>query len=264
VAIVRALGVIKRPAPRSTRRRASSTRSSPRHRRRGAGGDRRQARRPFPARRLADRLGHPVEHERQRGDRQPCDRDARRRDRLEEPVHPNDHVNMSQSSNDTFPTAMHVAAAQVAHDVTLPGLQKLHDALAQGMRPSRHHQDRPHPHPGRDAADARPGVRRLRLPGRAGDQAGDGGAARIYPLAQGGTAVGTGLNTTGASPRRGGEDRRDHRPALRHRAEQVRGAGRPRRARRDVGRAEDVAVRSSRSPTTSACSAPARAAASAN
>ena len=47
-----------------------------------------------------------------------------------QPVHPNDHVNMSQSSNDTFPTAMHIAVAVTARDVTLPGLQKLHGALA--------------------------------------------------------------------------------------------------------------------------------------
>ncbi|MCX8227369.1 MAG: lyase family protein, partial [Sulfitobacter sp.] len=46
------------------------------------------------------------------------------------PVHPNDHCNMGQSSNDTFPTAMHVAIAMQARDVLLPGLQKLHDALA--------------------------------------------------------------------------------------------------------------------------------------
>nr|KAF6279776.1 fumarate hydratase [Myotis myotis] len=45
------------------------------------------------------------------------------------PVHPNDHVNKSQSSNDTFPTAMHIAAAVEVHEVLLPGLQKLHDAL---------------------------------------------------------------------------------------------------------------------------------------
>ncbi|MFP5295745.1 MAG: lyase family protein, partial [Alphaproteobacteria bacterium] len=46
------------------------------------------------------------------------------------PVHPNDHVNMSQSSNDTYPTAMHVAAAeQVVHDL-LPALKTLHAALA--------------------------------------------------------------------------------------------------------------------------------------
>ncbi|MFV0513206.1 MAG: lyase family protein, partial [Jhaorihella sp.] len=42
-----------------------------------------------------------------------------------DPVHPNDHVNMGQSSNDTFPTAMHIAAAQLANDVLLPGLETL-------------------------------------------------------------------------------------------------------------------------------------------
>ena len=46
------------------------------------------------------------------------------------PVHPNDHVNMGQSSNDTFPTAMHVAIGMMARDVLLPGLEKLHAALA--------------------------------------------------------------------------------------------------------------------------------------
>ncbi|MDE0345340.1 MAG: lyase family protein, partial [Boseongicola sp.] len=46
-----------------------------------------------------------------------------------DPVHPNDHCNMGQSSNDTFPTAMHVAAAMTARDVLLPGLRKLHAAL---------------------------------------------------------------------------------------------------------------------------------------
>ena len=45
------------------------------------------------------------------------------------PVHPNDHVNMGQSSNDSFPAAMHVAAVQEIHRVLLPGLRKLHDAL---------------------------------------------------------------------------------------------------------------------------------------
>ena len=95
------------------------------------------------------------------------------------PVHPNDHVNMGQSSNDTFPTAMHIAVAVTARDVTLPGLQQAaRGAGRQGGGVQGHHQDRPHPHPGRDAADARPGVRRLRLPGRAGDQAGDRGAAQ--------------------------------------------------------------------------------------
>ncbi|MBY0448857.1 MAG: class II fumarate hydratase, partial [Hyphomonadaceae bacterium] len=41
------------------------------------------------------------------------------------PVHPNDHVNMSQSSNDTFPTAMHIAAAEALSHVTLPGVKRL-------------------------------------------------------------------------------------------------------------------------------------------
>src|ERR1700753_2748613 len=45
------------------------------------------------------------------------------------PVHPNDHVNMSQSSNDTYPTAMHVAAAEEIQHRLLPALQKLRNAL---------------------------------------------------------------------------------------------------------------------------------------
>ena len=46
------------------------------------------------------------------------------------PVHPNDHVNMSQSSNDTFPTAMHIAAAQAIHERLIPAVTELRDALA--------------------------------------------------------------------------------------------------------------------------------------
>ena len=46
-----------------------------------------------------------------------------------EPVHPNDHVNMSQSSNDTFPTAMHIAAAEEIHHYLLPSVKKLRDEL---------------------------------------------------------------------------------------------------------------------------------------
>lgn len=44
-------------------------------------------------------------------------------------VHPNDHVNMSQSSNDTFPTAMHIATVVSTHKVLIPGLQTLLTAL---------------------------------------------------------------------------------------------------------------------------------------
>ena len=152
------------------------------------------------------------------------------------PVHPNDHVNMGQSSNDTFPTAMHVATAVTARDVTLPGLRKLHGALAdKAAEFERHHQDRPHPHPGRDAADPRPGVRRLRLPGRAGHQARHPGAAQHLP-ARPGRHRGRHRPQRPQGLRR--EDRRphrrDHRPALRHRPEQVRGARRQRRHGRDV------------------------------
>ena len=45
------------------------------------------------------------------------------------PVHPNDHVNMSQSSNDTYPTAMHIAVAVELHNVLIPGIKTLRDAL---------------------------------------------------------------------------------------------------------------------------------------
>jgi fumarate hydratase class II len=46
----------------------------------------------------------------------------------QEPVHPNDHVNMGQSSNDTFPTAMHIAAYALATEKTIPALRRLRDA----------------------------------------------------------------------------------------------------------------------------------------
>ena len=113
-----------------------------------------------------------------------------------DPVHPNDHCNMGQSSNDTFPTAMHISTAMTARDVLLPGLQKLHDALSakvdafEGIiKIGRTH-----------TQDATPltlsqefsGYRHQVAMGiaRVNDALG-----RIYELAQGGTAVGTGLNT---------------------------------------------------------------------
>ena len=46
------------------------------------------------------------------------------------PIHPNDHVNMSQSSNDTFPTAMHIAAVEMIHHNLIPAVKQLHDTLA--------------------------------------------------------------------------------------------------------------------------------------
>lgn len=113
-----------------------------------------------------------------------------------DPVHPNDHCNMGQSSNDTFPTAMHVAIGMQARDVLLPGLQKLHDALAAKSEEFKdiikigrtHTQDATPLTLGQEfsgyAHQVKKGIERVNacLPD-------------IYELAQGGTAVGTGLNT---------------------------------------------------------------------
>ncbi len=112
------------------------------------------------------------------------------------PVHPNDHVNMGQSSNDTFPTAMHVAIGMVARDVLLPGLAKLHGALVDKTVEFKdiikigrtHTQDATPLTLGQEfsgyAHQVSQGMLRIHkvLP-------------EIYELAQGGTAVGTGLNT---------------------------------------------------------------------
>ncbi|HEU0222705.1 MAG TPA: class II fumarate hydratase, partial [Paracoccaceae bacterium] len=112
------------------------------------------------------------------------------------PVHPNDHVNMSQSSNDTYPTAMHVAAAKVATEVTIPGLRKLHQALAAKAAAfahiikigRTHTQDATPLTLGQEfggyAYQVEQGIRRVKAALEA-----------LWPLAQGGTAVGTGLNT---------------------------------------------------------------------
>lgn len=112
------------------------------------------------------------------------------------PIHPNDHVNMSQSSNDTFPTAMHVAAARVATDVLIPGLEKLHAALEEKARAFEHIVKIGRTHTqdatpltlgqefGGYAFQAKQGIARIRT-----------ALENVWPLAQGGTAVGTGLNT---------------------------------------------------------------------
>src|SRR5207247_5153336 len=52
----------------------------------------------------------------------------------QEPVHPNDHVNMGQSSNDTFPTAMHAAAYKMVTDKTIPALRRLRDATERNAK----------------------------------------------------------------------------------------------------------------------------------
>ncbi|MEB8386337.1 class II fumarate hydratase [Rhodobacteraceae bacterium KMM 6894] len=114
-----------------------------------------------------------------------------------DPVHPNDHCNMGQSSNDTFPTAMHIAAAMAAHEVTLPGLEKLHAALDKKAKAWAHIIKIGRTH----TQDATPLTLGQEFSGYThqvamGIQRIKDALGRIYELAQGGTAVGTGLNTT--------------------------------------------------------------------
>ena len=111
------------------------------------------------------------------------------------PVHPNDHVNMSQSSNDSIPTAMHIAAVMTIEDQLLPALQRLHAALAKKTKEfakivkigRTHTMDATPITLGQEfsgyAAQVKSSIARIRLAER-----------ELYPLAQGGTAVGTGLN----------------------------------------------------------------------
>ena len=112
------------------------------------------------------------------------------------PIHPNDHVNLGQSSNDTFPTAMHIAAAEEITRHLNPALARLYQALKDKaeafqdiLKIGRTH-----------LQDATPLTLGQEFGGYAAQV--DHGLARIkqvlyglYPLAQGGTAVGTGLNT---------------------------------------------------------------------
>src|SRR3982075_3225902 len=112
------------------------------------------------------------------------------------PVHPNDHVNMSQSSNDSFPTAMHIAAVEGIVADLVPGLSRLHRALRKKEKAfagivkigRTHTQDATPLTLGQEfsgyAAQVESGIARLRAAVR-----------DLYPLAQGGTAVGTGLNS---------------------------------------------------------------------
>lgn len=112
------------------------------------------------------------------------------------PVHPNDHVNMSQSSNDSFPTAMHIAASIAVRRDLLPALHRLHSALdakAQAWRDivkigRTHLQDATPITLGQEFSGYANQVYRC---GRRIDPALVAGTDR---LAQGGTAVGTGLN----------------------------------------------------------------------
>ena len=151
------------------------------------------------------------------------------------PVHPNDHVNMSQSSNDTFPTAMHVAAAQSVVQRLLPRVRDAARRARQrkARRVRRHREDRAHAPAGRGAAHARPGVRRLRRAARRRHRARSRPTLPgLYELAIGGTAVGTGLNAPpGFGERVAAKIAELTGLPFVDRAEQVRGARRARRAR---------------------------------
>ncbi len=111
------------------------------------------------------------------------------------PVHPNDHVNMSQSSNDTYPTAMHIACAEEIHHRLLPALRHLHEALDAKAKSwghiikigRTHTQDATPLTLGQEfggyAAQIANGIKRIEIT-----------MPSLMELAQGGTAVGTGLN----------------------------------------------------------------------
>ncbi|WP_295693782.1 class II fumarate hydratase [uncultured Maricaulis sp.] len=113
-----------------------------------------------------------------------------------DPIHPNDHVNRSQSSNDTFPTAMHIAAAEEISHALLPALQKLHNALNDKANAFNdiikigrtHLQDATPLTLGQEfsgyVAMIGNAIRRI-----------EAALPALLELAQGGTAVGTGLNT---------------------------------------------------------------------
>lgn len=112
------------------------------------------------------------------------------------PIHPNDHCNMGQSSNDTFPTAMHISAAVTVHNLLIPNLRILEGSLNKKVQAFNHIIKIGRTH----TQDATPltlgqefsgytqqvsqGIKRI-----------ENGLQNIYALAQGGTAVGTGLNT---------------------------------------------------------------------
>ncbi|MEE4153246.1 MAG: class II fumarate hydratase [Erythrobacter sp.] len=113
-----------------------------------------------------------------------------------DPVHPNDHCNMGQSSNDTFPTAMHIAAASETIEQLIPALGQLHAALDAKARAfadivkigRTHLQDATPLTLGQEfsgyAKQIEYGIARL-----------EGALPRVLELAQGGTAVGTGINS---------------------------------------------------------------------
>jgi fumarate hydratase, class II len=117
------------------------------------------------------------------------------------PVHPNDHVNMGQSSNDSFPTAMHIAAVMEITGRLIPALQSLHRALDKKAAEFSHIVKIGRTH----LQDATPVTLGQEFSGYAmqiklGIDRAKECLKRLYPLAQGGTAVGTGLNCAKGFP----------------------------------------------------------------
>ena len=113
----------------------------------------------------------------------------------QQPIHPNDHVNMGQSSNDTFPTAMHIAAHKMATDKTIPALKRLRDAIdakskkwADVVKIGRTHLE--------DATPLTVGQEWSGYAGALDDAIAEveHATAGLLKVAMGGTAVGTGLN----------------------------------------------------------------------
>lgn len=114
----------------------------------------------------------------------------------EKALHPNDDVNKSQSSNDTFPTAMHIAAYKILVEVTIPGIEKLRDTLAQKSNDYMHVVKIGRTH----FMDATPLTLGQEISGYVsqlnhGLKAIKNTLAHLSELALGGTAVGTGINT---------------------------------------------------------------------
>lgn len=111
-------------------------------------------------------------------------------------IHPNDDVNKSQSSNDTFPTAMHIAAYKILMDVTLPGIKKLRDTLSEKSAAYMHIVKIGRTH----LMDATPLTLGQEISGYVsqldhGMRAIENTLPHLAELALGGTAVGTGINT---------------------------------------------------------------------
>src|SRR6266567_1190567 len=165
------------------RARAPVAATDARDRQGGTGGRRRQARHTVPDRRLPDRLRHVDQHQRQRG---------QRGSRL---IHPNDHVNLCQSSNDVIPTAIQLSWAVAIADELIPalrGLQKALEAKSKEFWPvvktGRTH-----------LMDATPIRMGQELKGYAGQveesiRRARAAVAELTSVPLGGTAVGTGLN----------------------------------------------------------------------